>query len=143
MFDEPRVSVVERTNVRHYARPDDEPPYDLVTADLSFISLALVLPRIAAHSGGGAVESTALRRTFDAYYEAVSSVDQKGGGERTRPRLHAAGRRRPPLRAAARRPYVQCGGDRGEPELPMALQRRPRALLPRCRRKSSRPLPEY
>ena len=40
--------MVERTNIRYYAlRPDDE-PFDLVTADLAFIPLALVLPQIAA-----------------------------------------------------------------------------------------------
>jgi 23S rRNA (cytidine1920-2'-O)/16S rRNA (cytidine1409-2'-O)-methyltransferase len=44
--DDPRVRVLERTNVRHL-RPDaDEPPVDLLTADLSFISLRLVLPRL-------------------------------------------------------------------------------------------------
>ena len=52
--EDPRVSVVERTNVRHYARPESEPPYDLVTADLAFISLRLVLPRLVelARPGG-------------------------------------------------------------------------------------------
>lgn len=41
--DDPRVRVFERTNVRHFALPADEAPVDLVTADLSFISLRLVL----------------------------------------------------------------------------------------------------
>jgi 23S rRNA (cytidine1920-2'-O)/16S rRNA (cytidine1409-2'-O)-methyltransferase len=45
---DPRVSVVERTNVRHFERDASEAPYDLVTADLSFISLRLVLSRLVA-----------------------------------------------------------------------------------------------
>lgn len=42
-----RVRVVERTNLRHFAPAADEPGFDLVTADLSFISLRLVLPNLA------------------------------------------------------------------------------------------------
>ncbi|MBW2414999.1 MAG: TlyA family RNA methyltransferase [Deltaproteobacteria bacterium] len=42
-----RVCVVERTNIRHYELADDDEPFDLVTADLSFISTARVLPRLA------------------------------------------------------------------------------------------------
>jgi 23S rRNA (cytidine1920-2'-O)/16S rRNA (cytidine1409-2'-O)-methyltransferase len=44
--DDPRVTVVERTNVRHFALPEGEPGFDLLTADLSFISLRLVLVRL-------------------------------------------------------------------------------------------------
>ncbi len=41
---DPRVVVRERTNIRHLT-PDDVPePLDLITLDLSFISLTLVLP---------------------------------------------------------------------------------------------------
>ncbi len=45
--NDPRVCVVERTNIRHYELVDDS-PFDLVAADLSFISLARVLPQISA-----------------------------------------------------------------------------------------------
>jgi 23S rRNA (cytidine1920-2'-O)/16S rRNA (cytidine1409-2'-O)-methyltransferase len=47
--NDPRVVVLERTNVRHL-RPEDVPPPrpDLVVADLSFISLRLVLPALTA-----------------------------------------------------------------------------------------------
>jgi 23S rRNA (cytidine1920-2'-O)/16S rRNA (cytidine1409-2'-O)-methyltransferase len=45
--EDPRVSALERTNVRHLQLPAGEPRFDLVTADLSFISLRLVLPRLA------------------------------------------------------------------------------------------------
>lgn len=42
-----RVSVMDRTNVRHLGVADIGTSVDLVTADLSFISLALVLPSLA------------------------------------------------------------------------------------------------
>ena len=46
--NDPRVTVLDRTNVRGL-RPDMvAPPPELVTADLSFISLVLVLPALAA-----------------------------------------------------------------------------------------------
>src|SRR5262249_41898868 len=45
---DPRVESLEKTNVRHYALPPDRAPYDLVTADVSFISLRTVLPRLVA-----------------------------------------------------------------------------------------------
>ncbi|MCE2391592.1 MAG: TlyA family RNA methyltransferase [Proteobacteria bacterium] len=52
--DDPRVEVVERQNVRHFRLAADASRFDLVTADLSFISLSLVLPRLAdlARPGG-------------------------------------------------------------------------------------------
>ncbi len=50
---DPRVRVLERTNVRHFELPADEPPFDLILADLSFISLALVLPRLASFARPG------------------------------------------------------------------------------------------
>jgi 23S rRNA (cytidine1920-2'-O)/16S rRNA (cytidine1409-2'-O)-methyltransferase len=45
---DPRVESLERTNVRHFALPPGRAPYDLVTADVSFISLRTVLPRLHA-----------------------------------------------------------------------------------------------
>ncbi len=43
-----RVTVIERTNIRHADPVDLGAPFDLVVADLSFISLALVAPQIGA-----------------------------------------------------------------------------------------------
>ncbi len=51
MRRDPRVEVRERVNVRTLAPGDVEPLADLVVADLSFISLTLVLPALAALSG--------------------------------------------------------------------------------------------
>jgi 23S rRNA (cytidine1920-2'-O)/16S rRNA (cytidine1409-2'-O)-methyltransferase len=51
---DPRVTPLERTNVRHLELPPDAERFELVTADLSFISLRLVLPRLVdlAEPGG-------------------------------------------------------------------------------------------
>lgn len=51
---DPRVTVRERTNVRHFALDPDQARFDLVTADVSFISLRRVLPSLLslARPGG-------------------------------------------------------------------------------------------
>ncbi|WP_298460203.1 TlyA family RNA methyltransferase [uncultured Cellulomonas sp.] len=46
--DDPRVTVREGVNVRHLAAGDVGPAPELVVADLSFISLTLVLPALSA-----------------------------------------------------------------------------------------------
>jgi 23S rRNA (cytidine1920-2'-O)/16S rRNA (cytidine1409-2'-O)-methyltransferase len=43
-----RVTLVERTNIRHADPTDLGAPFDLVVVDLSFISLALVAPQLAS-----------------------------------------------------------------------------------------------
>jgi 23S rRNA (cytidine1920-2'-O)/16S rRNA (cytidine1409-2'-O)-methyltransferase len=43
---DPRVTVLDRVNVRHLKPEQVAPPPDLVVADLSFISLTLVLPAL-------------------------------------------------------------------------------------------------
>src|SRR5262245_58854458 len=45
---DPRVESLEKTNVRHFELPAGREPFDLVTADVSFISLRTVLPRLVA-----------------------------------------------------------------------------------------------
>jgi 23S rRNA (cytidine1920-2'-O)/16S rRNA (cytidine1409-2'-O)-methyltransferase len=45
--DDSRVRSLERTNVRNFVLDPREPRFDLLTADLSFISLRRVLPRLA------------------------------------------------------------------------------------------------
>ena len=47
---DPRVSILDRTNIRHLTGDVVGDPIDLVVADLSFISLTLVLPALAAVS---------------------------------------------------------------------------------------------
>ena len=43
---DPRVAVLERRNIRHLPPEDVPEPVDLITLDLSFISLTLVLPKV-------------------------------------------------------------------------------------------------
>ena len=51
---DPRVHVHDRTNVRTLGVEDIGGPVDLVVADLSFISLRLVLPALTSCAGAGA-----------------------------------------------------------------------------------------
>lgn len=44
---DPRVTLLERTNVRHLTPEQAPGPFDLIVGDLSFISLTLVLPVLA------------------------------------------------------------------------------------------------
>lgn len=44
--NDPRVTVLERVNIRHLPKEAIPEPIDLATLDLSFISLTLVLPKI-------------------------------------------------------------------------------------------------
>jgi len=44
--EDPRVQLVEGVNARYLVPDQVAPPYELVTADLSFISLTLVLPAL-------------------------------------------------------------------------------------------------
>ncbi len=53
---DPRVAVLERTNIRLLAKEAIPEPIDLVTLDLSFISLTMVLPKILEFlAPGGAI----------------------------------------------------------------------------------------
>ena len=47
---DPRVKVLDRTNIRHLTGEQVGEPVDLIVADLSFISLTLVMPALAAVS---------------------------------------------------------------------------------------------
>jgi 23S rRNA (cytidine1920-2'-O)/16S rRNA (cytidine1409-2'-O)-methyltransferase len=46
-----RVTVIERTNIRHADATDLGAPFDVIVADLSFISLHLVAPQLAGLGG--------------------------------------------------------------------------------------------
>lgn len=70
---DPRVDVRERTNVRHLTGPDDlGGPVDLVTADLSFISLRTVLPALMAVARPGADLVLLVKPQFEAGRREVS-----------------------------------------------------------------------
>ena len=48
---DPRVVVIERTNIRHMSSDVVTEPVDLVTVDVSFISLKIVVPAVIAFLG--------------------------------------------------------------------------------------------
>ena len=68
----PRVVVLERTNVR-LLQPEDipPPPPDLVVADLSFISLAVVLPALRSVATAAADFLLMVKPQFEAGRAAV------------------------------------------------------------------------
>ena len=86
---DPRVVVLERTNVRSLT-PDVVPPPrpDLVVADLSFISLSLVLPALCGVADTDADFALMVKPQFEAGRDAVG----KGGVVRD-PRAWAAAMR--------------------------------------------------
>jgi 23S rRNA (cytidine1920-2'-O)/16S rRNA (cytidine1409-2'-O)-methyltransferase len=68
---DPRVVVVERQNIRYYNLPKREPVPSLITADLSFISLELVLPKFKALIGAGGEMVTLIKPQFEAGKDKV------------------------------------------------------------------------
>jgi len=89
---DPRVRVLDRVNVRNLRPGQVSPPPDLVTADMSFISLRQVLPALAACAvpdadyvvlvkpqfevGKGKVGAGGVVRDPDLRAEAVAAVAQ-------------------------------------------------------------------
>lgn len=76
LTSDPRVIVLDRTNVRHLT-PDQvpPPPPGLLTADLSFISLTLVIPALAAVAALDADYLLLVKPQFEAGRDRVG----KGG----------------------------------------------------------------
>ncbi|MCS7207101.1 MAG: TlyA family RNA methyltransferase [Dehalococcoidia bacterium] len=79
---DPRVVVMEGVNAR-YPFPLPE-PVDLITVDVSFISLRLVLPSVARHLGRGGTVLCLVKPQFEAPRQKVG----KGGVVRD-PTVHA------------------------------------------------------
>jgi 23S rRNA (cytidine1920-2'-O)/16S rRNA (cytidine1409-2'-O)-methyltransferase len=63
---DPRVTVLDRVNVRDLRPGQAGPPPELVTADLSFISLRLVLPALAGCAAPGADFLLLVKPQFEA-----------------------------------------------------------------------------
>jgi 23S rRNA (cytidine1920-2'-O)/16S rRNA (cytidine1409-2'-O)-methyltransferase len=91
---DPRVVVLERTNARHLEPSALPEPPELVTVDLSFISLTLVLPALAAALRPGGAVVALVKPQFEAGRGQVG----KGGVVRD-PAVRAAAVAR--IRAAA------------------------------------------
>jgi 23S rRNA (cytidine1920-2'-O)/16S rRNA (cytidine1409-2'-O)-methyltransferase len=79
--EDPRVEVRDRTNVRSLEAHSVDPPADVVVADLSFISLRLVLDALLAVLAGDGDLVTLVKPQFEAGRQVVS----KGKGIVTDP----------------------------------------------------------
>lgn len=84
--DHPRVTVIERCNVRHLTPEQIGGRVDLVVADLSFISLTTVAPALVGACRPGARLVLLVKPQFEAGRREVS----KGRGVITDPELHRA-----------------------------------------------------
>jgi 23S rRNA (cytidine1920-2'-O)/16S rRNA (cytidine1409-2'-O)-methyltransferase len=72
---DPRVAVIERTNIRHMAAEVIPEPVDLVTIDVSFISLKIVVPAVTAFMGRDARILALIKPQFEVGKDQVG----KGG----------------------------------------------------------------
>jgi 23S rRNA (cytidine1920-2'-O)/16S rRNA (cytidine1409-2'-O)-methyltransferase len=68
-----RVTILDRTNIRHLTGEMVGEPIDLVVADLSFISLTLVLPALAAVSRSGADFVVMVKPQFEVGREKLGA----------------------------------------------------------------------
>ncbi|MXP24010.1 TlyA family rRNA (cytidine-2'-O)-methyltransferase [Gordonia sp. HNM0687] len=71
--NDPRVTVHDRTNVRHLGPDDIGGEADLIVADLSFISLALVLPALARSVRPGGDLVPMVKPQFEVGKDRVGS----------------------------------------------------------------------
>ncbi len=69
--NDPRVVVMERTNIRNVTPEQIGQPLDLSVVDVSFISLRLVLPVIAALLGAGGQAVCLIKPQFEAGRDKV------------------------------------------------------------------------
>jgi 23S rRNA (cytidine1920-2'-O)/16S rRNA (cytidine1409-2'-O)-methyltransferase len=83
--NDPRVRVLERTNVRNLSRADIPEPVEVVVADVSFISLRLALPAALALTTPDAWLAALIKPQFEVGKGQVG----KGGVVRD-PTLHQA-----------------------------------------------------
>ena len=93
---DPRVVVMERTNVRELTADAIGGPVDVVVADLSFISLATVLPALTACASPGADIVPMVKPQFEVGKDRVGA-----GGVVSDPLLRAEAVRSVAARAAA------------------------------------------
>lgn len=69
---DPRVAVVERRNIRHVRAGELGEPFDIAVADVSFISLTVVLPAVVPLLAPGADLVVLVKPQFEAGRAAVS-----------------------------------------------------------------------
>lgn len=71
LIADPRVTNLEGVNARHITQETVPGPFDMVVADVSFISLTLVLPALAPLVRPGAYILALIKPEFEAGREAV------------------------------------------------------------------------
>ena len=69
--NDPRVVCLERTNARYLAREQVPDPLDFASVDVSFISLKLILPPLAALLKSGGHAACLVKPQFEAGREQV------------------------------------------------------------------------
>jgi 23S rRNA (cytidine1920-2'-O)/16S rRNA (cytidine1409-2'-O)-methyltransferase len=79
---DPRVTVLERTNVRHLRAADVGGPFGVIVADLSFISLRTVAPVLAAELASAGADVVCLVKP---QFEAGRAEASRGRGVITDP----------------------------------------------------------
>jgi len=125
--EDPRVTVIERLNARALTPPDLPFSPGLATVDVSFISLAKVLPAVAACLAPGGEVLAMVKPQFELGRERVHKGVVRNRADRHEAILgvaHAATDLGLPVRGIAssglpgpkgnRETFVWCGGD-GEP----------------------------
>lgn len=80
---DPRVVVMERTNVRYLEAEDLDDEIDFISIDVSFISLELVLPKAAGYLKQAGKISALIKPQFEAGKEKVGK-----GGIVSDPKVH-------------------------------------------------------
>ncbi len=70
--EDPRVRSLEGVNARYLRAEEVDPPYDLLVADVSFISLTLVLPAVLPLVGPGGRALVLVKPQFEAGRKEVS-----------------------------------------------------------------------
>ena len=75
---DPRVSLMERTNLRHVVLSDlpGQQPLDIVTLDLSFISLLTVMPAVCRLMHPGSTLVALIKPQFEAARHQVTAAPQ-------------------------------------------------------------------
>lgn len=73
--NDPRITVMERTNARHLTREQFSPCPDITVMDVSFISIKLILPTAAQIMGNGGCFISLIKPQFEA---GKGNVGKKG-----------------------------------------------------------------
>ena len=129
--EDPRVTVLERKNVREL-RPEDVPqPAEIITADLSFISLRLALPSLVRCSSRDAEFVLLVKPQFEAgraevsrggvvsdpavWFRVLVEVGEAAAGEGLKPQGMMASPLLGPAGNAEFLLHARRGGSGGEP----------------------------